>query len=73
MAYVRKGKAWLNDWFRAKAVENGGVIRRNIDDVHKMASLELLKAEVKARGFHLIRSGGQYIVLCNGGEVKVMM
>lgn len=65
-------KHWIAKWFRAKAVTNGGVIRRNVDDVKKYASYAAVLAEVKRRRFHLIRCGGQYIVLCNTGRIKVL-
>jgi hypothetical protein len=70
--YIPNGKAWIKQWFKAKAVANGGVIRRNIDDVRKFASRKLLLAEVRRRGFHLIVCGGQYVVLCNRGQVKIV-
>jgi hypothetical protein len=63
---------WIAQWFRAKAVQNGGVIRRSVPDVKKYASVALLRAEVKRRKFHLILCGGQYIVLCNKGQIKVL-
>ena len=70
--YIPKGPAWIKQWFRAKAVSKGGVIRRSVDDVKKFASVKDLLAEVKRRKFHLIRCGGQYIVLCNKGSLKVI-
>jgi hypothetical protein len=65
-------KQWMAQWFRAKAVRNGGVIRRNVADVNRFASYKLLLAEVRRRKFHLIRCGGQYIVLCNPGTIKIL-
>ena len=29
-------------------------------------------AEVRARGFHMIEAGGQWIVICNRGLVRVI-
>ena len=63
---------WIAQWFRAKAVKNGGVIRRSVGDVKRYASYQLLLIEVKRRKFHLIRCGGQYLVLCNSGRLKVL-
>lgn len=65
-------KAWLAQVFSAKAVK-GGVIRRSVDDVKKYGGgLVNLKAIVKLRGFHLIRTGDQYVVLCHKGDIRVI-
>jgi hypothetical protein len=70
--YIPTGKAWIGQWFRAKAVTNGGVIRRSVNDVSRFASRSLLLAEVRRRKFHLIVCGGQYVVLCNKGSLKIL-
>lgn len=62
---------WIAQIFTAKQVRNGGVVRRSRDDVKKYASFALLKAEVLQRGFHLIRTGDQYVVLCHKGDIRI--
>lgn len=62
---------WIGQIFSAKAVKNGGVVRRSRSDVKKFASFHLLKAEVQKRGFHLIRTGDQYVVLCHKGNIRI--
>jgi len=47
---------WLNQFFDAEQAKNGGVIRRNVDDMHKHASYEILLACVIERRFHLDRT-----------------
>jgi hypothetical protein len=69
---IPTGKAWIDHWFSAKAAHNGGVIRRKIESLEKYASYQELIAEVRLRNFHLIRCGGQYIVLCNTGRIKLL-
>lgn len=65
-------QAWLAQVFSAQAVK-GGVIRRSVDDVKKYGGgLANLKAIVKQRGFHLIRTGDQYVVLCHKGDIRVI-
>ena len=63
--------SWLDQIFGADQVAKGGVVRRNIDDVHKLCSLENLLYEVRTREFHLIETGDQYIVVCNQGVIKI--
>lgn len=75
---VKKGKkmsqnAWINQMFRAKSVRRGGVIRRSRSSVLKYASLELLEREVLRRGFHLVEVGDQFVVICNTGDLRLVL
>lgn len=62
---------FVNDMFRAKAAKNGGIVRRKIANVQKYASLQYLLKDVEARGFHLIETGDQYVVICNPGNFRL--
>jgi RNase P protein component len=64
--------AFIKKIFRAAAVRKGGIVRRSRVSVKRNASYRQLKAAVKKRGFHLLRSGGQYIVICNKGQCKLL-
>src|SRR5258707_5734 len=56
--------AWIDQVFNAKSARNmGGIVRRSIKSVHKHASLDDLRKEVKIRGFHMVESGDQYVIL----------
>jgi hypothetical protein len=63
---------WIEKIFAAKAAQNGGIVRRKVSNVEKYASEWELKSAVKARGFHLVRCGDQYVILCNRGTIKVV-
>ena len=65
-------QAWINQIFKAQSAGAGGVVRRSATDVRKYASHQDLKKEVLARGFHLIRTGDQYVILCYSGELRVI-
>ncbi|WP_373355830.1 N-(5'-phosphoribosyl)anthranilate isomerase [Pseudoroseicyclus sp. CXY001] len=69
----RPNEAWLEQLFSAKAVERGGVVRRSVLDVEREIGRERLKAAVLARGFHLVECGGQFIVICNQGHMRVLV
>lgn len=69
---IPTGQVWINQIFSAQSVRNGGVVRRSRADVKKYASFSALKKEVLNRGFHLIRTGDQYVVLCHKGELRVI-
>lgn len=62
---------YINRIFEAKTAKNEGVVRRNIADVIKFASIPYLVKEVEARGFHLIESGDQFVIFCNSGDFKI--
>ena len=65
-------QAWLDDLFAAKAVGKGGIFRRSVKDVEREIGRPVLISEVRRRGFHLIECGGQFIVICNPGQVQII-
>lgn len=69
---VTPNRCWQARIFGAKSVQAGGVVRRKIRDVHREIGREALIAEVKARGFHLLECGDQYVIICNSGQLRVV-
>lgn len=63
---------WIAEVFGAKSVARGGVIRRDLGWIDREIGRERFIAEVRARGFHLIETGGQWIVICNTGFLRVI-
>jgi len=72
MARGPRGTAWIAKIFTAKQVRNGGIVRRKVANVKKYATVKGLRLEVKRRGFHMVRTGGQYLVFCHQGDFKVI-
>lgn len=68
---IPSASVWISQIFSAQAVRNGGVVRRSRSDVQQFASFSMLKAEVLRRGFHLIRTGDQYVILCHKGDMRI--
>ena len=64
--------AWLDDIFAAKAVAKDGIVRRAVSDVEREIGRAALVDEVRRRRFHLIECGGQFIVICNLGQMQVI-
>ena len=62
---------WCAQIFGAKSVGRGGIVRRSVRDVEREIGRGRLIAEVKARGFHLVECGGQFLIICNGGQLRV--
>jgi hypothetical protein len=63
---------WLTDVFSAKSALRGGVVRRAVRDVEREVGRDAFIDEVRRRGFHLIECGGQFIVICNAGQMRVL-
>ena len=63
---------WLEQVFNARAAQCGGVVRRNVHDVDRYSSEHQLIEAVKARGFHLVQTGDQFVVICNGGDLRLI-
>ena len=64
--------AWIEEIFSAKAVSKGGVIRRDMTWIDREIDRDRFVSEVRARGFHLVETGGQWIVICNPGFFRVI-
>ena len=62
--------AWVDQMFQAQAA-NGGVVRRARSDVDRYASLEEIIDEARKRGFHVVETGDQVVVLCHQGQIAV--
>lgn len=74
MDIVRRAdpEGWIDEIFSAKAVTRGGVIRRDLRWIDREVGRERFMAEVRARGFHLIESGDQWVVICHSGFFRVI-
>ncbi len=62
---------WCDQIFDAKSVSRGGIVRRAVRDVEREIGRDRLIAEVRARGFHLVECGGQFLIICNAGQLWV--
>jgi hypothetical protein len=62
---------WIDHVFSAKAAQ-GGVVRRAIGWVATEVGHDRFAAEVRRRGFHLLMTQTQYIVICNAGPVRML-
>jgi methanogenic corrinoid protein MtbC1 len=60
---------WRMQLFSADAVKRKGVVRRKKGAVHREIGLDLLKAEVRARGFQLYDVGTDYMIVCHAQPI----
>jgi hypothetical protein len=68
----RRNPGWLDQMFASRAALSGGVIRRSVDDVVREVGRSALELEVRRRGFHLIECGGQFLVVCSAGPIRIV-
>ena len=64
--------AWINQIFKAGQVSKGNLVRRQKKDVRRFASMAELETEVERRGFHMIETGDQVVVICNSGTFRLV-
>ena len=63
---------WLDQLFDAKAAKRGGIVRRSIASVEREVGRDLFLREVRRRRFHLVETGGQFVVFCHEGRLRVL-
>ena len=70
--YRTTPESWIDQIFSAKAVSRGGVVRRSVRIVEREIGRDRFYEEVDRRGFHLIECGGQFVVICNSGRIRLI-
>ncbi len=63
---------WLQHLFSAKAAQYGGVVRRKVRDVERFVGRQAFEGEIRRRGYRAIENGGDYIILCNQSDVRLI-
>lgn len=63
---------WIDQVFSAKSARRGGVVRRSIRWVDREVGRTRFVEEVRNRGFRLIRTADQFIVICHRGPIEIL-
>ncbi|SMX48385.1 N-(5'-phosphoribosyl)anthranilate isomerase [Maliponia aquimaris] len=63
---------WLRRIFSARAVAEGGVIRRKVRDVERIVGRDRFLAELQRRGYRAVENGGQIVIFCNTEPVRIL-
>ena len=63
---------WIAQMFSTRAAQKGAVVRRSIAWVDREVGRDHFKAEVRRRGFHLIQTADQFIVVCHNGPIQIL-
>lgn len=64
-------RAWMDQVFEAGQASAGGIVRRSIDSVEQYVGVDAFVEECRERGFHVIETGDQLVVLCHEGGMIV--
>ena len=67
-----RNAAWTRQIFDTRAAQTGGIVRRSVRSVEQEIGRDRLIAECRGRGFHLVECGGQFVIICNPGQVSVI-
>ena len=63
---------WLDQMFSAQAARKGGVVRRSLSWVEREVGRDRFIHEVRIRGFHLIETADQFLVVCHNGSIRIL-
>ncbi|MEL6913071.1 MAG: N-(5'-phosphoribosyl)anthranilate isomerase [Pseudomonadota bacterium] len=67
---LRFNRAFLDAMFSSRTALTGGVVKRDVLDVAREIGEQGLRDEVRRRGFQLIRTQHQYVVVCNDAKIS---
>lgn len=63
---------WLNQMFAAKAAQRGGVVRRSFAWVDREVGRARFLSAVRSRGYRVIETADQYVVICHDGPIRIL-
>ncbi|QGX99450.1 N-(5'-phosphoribosyl)anthranilate isomerase [Roseovarius faecimaris] len=63
---------WIAQLFNAKSARKGAVVRRSMAWVHREVGREEFVREIQRRGYHLIETADQFIVVCHNGPIRIL-
>lgn len=63
---------WIDQMFSTKSARRGAVVRRSMTWVEREVGHERFQQEIRRRGYHLIRTADQYVVICHNGPIDIL-
>jgi hypothetical protein len=72
MTRITAPEFWLDQMFATKAAQKGAVVRRSMAWVDREVGRETFLRDVQRRGFHLIRTADQFVVVCHDGPIEIL-
>ncbi|OWU75054.1 N-(5'-phosphoribosyl)anthranilate isomerase [Marinibacterium profundimaris] len=62
----------MEQLFSSKAARRGAVVRRSMSWVDREVGREAFLAEVRQRGYHVIQTADQFVVVCHDGPIRLL-
>jgi len=61
---------WIAQVFTSTEAMRGGVVKRQIRDVERLAGRQAFLAEVERRGFQAVENGRHFVIFCNALPIR---
>jgi hypothetical protein len=61
---------WITQVFTSTEAMRGGVVKRQIRDVERLAGRQAFLAEVERRGFQAVENGRHFVIYCNALPIR---
>lgn len=61
---------WISQVFTSSEAMRGGVVKRQIRDVERLAGRQAFLAEVERRGFQAVENGRHFVIFCNALPIR---
>ncbi len=61
---------WLTQIFASVEARRGGVVKRQIRDVERLAGRDRFLSEVEKRGFQAVQNGRHFVIFCNDLPIR---
>lgn len=60
----------MRQLFSAQAARDGGIVRRQSQDIDRIIGRERFAAELRRRGFTAVENAGQVVIFCNRKPIR---
>ncbi|WP_316296993.1 N-(5'-phosphoribosyl)anthranilate isomerase [Aliisedimentitalea sp. MJ-SS2] len=58
-------ETWIKQVFSSAEARKGGVVKRQVRDVERLAGRDAFLREIERRGFQAVQNGRHFVVFCN--------
>lgn len=63
-------ETWIVQVFASGEARRGGVVKRQVRDVERLAGRAAFLREVERRGFQAVENGRHFVIFCNGLPIR---
>ena len=64
-----QAEEWLANVFSSRAARTGGVVRRKVRDVERLAGRRAFLEFALSRGYQVLENNNDFVVFCNSGPI----